>query len=52
MKEKIVGFLEKKGEAIDFTLIYYFRTTKPIKSGTLLKWDSESRKIIIEPSKD
>jgi len=47
-KEKVVAVMVQKSTAIDFTPIYYIRTCKPIKSGSLLKWDTESKNIILD----
>lgn len=49
MKEyTVVGFVEEKASAIDYTPIYYIRTSKAIKSGTLLRFDAGEIKITKE----
>lgn len=47
-KENIVAILEFKATAIDFTPIYFIRTIKAIKAGSVLKWDTALKKIILE----
>lgn len=44
-REIEVAHVEEKAAAIDHTPIYYIRVTKPIRTGTLLRWDTASGKI-------
>lgn len=48
MKEKIVATVERTVQAIDFTPIHYFRTCRPIKSGSVIRWDEAEKKIVLD----
>ncbi len=48
MKEKIVAVVARTTHSIDFTPIHYFETVKPIRSGSIIRWDEAEQKLVLD----
>jgi hypothetical protein len=44
-KPKVVATVERTTQAIDYTPIHYFRICRPIRSGSVVRWD-EAEKVL------